>query len=65
MVRRLMPAFLACWLSIGIASLGVARDDDVEPGPTIVNKGGVEIDLQSNGRIVADDVIQNGRRHPG
>ena len=25
-------------------------DEDLEPGPTIVNKGGVEVDLRSYGR---------------
>ena len=52
-----------CWasvLSLGLVTPALAQDDDDGPGPTIVNKGGVEVDLRSFGRMVADDVIRNG-----
>jgi hypothetical protein len=51
---------LAFGLSIANASLGAAQEDGVEPGPTTVNKDGFELDLRSAGRVIADDVIQNG-----
>jgi hypothetical protein len=58
--RSLLVLGLGCGLSMGFVGPAVAQENDLEPGPTIVNKGGVEVDLRSSGRIVADDVIQNG-----
>jgi hypothetical protein len=55
----------ALWLGTGlllvIASPALAQDDDdVEPGPTTVNKGGVDVDNRSFGRVMADDTISSG-----
>jgi hypothetical protein len=59
--RSLFAVCLGSALSMAYVPPALAQDDeDVEPGPTIVNKGGVEVDLRSFGRLVADDVIQNG-----
>ena len=57
-----LATLLGSGLSLVLASPAFAQEDDedLEPGPTIVNKGGVEVDLRSDGRIIADDLIQSG-----
>jgi hypothetical protein len=59
---RLFALWFGCGLPLVFASPAFAQDDedDVEPGPTIVNKGGAEVELRSFGRMVADDTIQTG-----
>jgi hypothetical protein len=59
--RSLFALWLGGAMSMGYVPPVLAQgDEDLEPGPTIVNKGGVEVDLRSSGRVIADDVIQNG-----
>ena len=58
--KSLLALLLGCGLSMTVAFPAVAQGDGEEPGPTIVNKGGFEVDLRSFGRVVADDVFQNG-----
>jgi len=58
---RLFALWFGCGLPLVFASPAFAQDDaDLEPGPTIVNKGGAEVDLRSFGRVVADDTIRTG-----
>jgi len=57
--RVLLSLLLAGLLSAAGAPALFAQDED-GGGPTIVNKGGFEIDLRSLGRIISDDMIQNG-----
>jgi hypothetical protein len=55
--RRLTSAVLA---TIIVAAVFVYADDDEDgPGPTVVNKGGVEVDERSIGRIVADETLSS------
>jgi len=59
---RQFALWFSCGLPLVFASPAFAQDDedDVEPGPTIVNKGGAEVDLRSFGRVAADDTIRTG-----
>ena len=60
--NRLFVLWFGCGLPLVLASPAFAQDDngDVEPGPTIVNKGGVDVDNRSFGRVMADDTISSG-----
>ena len=58
------PKWLVLTLAAAVVlSLNLVRaddDEDVEPGPTTVNKNGFEVDERSIGRIVADDTLAAG-----
>lgn len=62
-IELLSALGFGCALSLVLTPPAFAQDadeEDVGPGPTIVNKGGAEVELRSFGRMVADDVTRNG-----
>ena len=60
--NRLSVLWFGCGLPLVLATPAFAQDDngDAEPGPTIVNKGGVDVDNRSFGRVMADDTLSSG-----
>src|SRR5436309_2790861 len=59
--RPLTSAVLATiMVAVAFVYLAADDDDDAGLGPTVVNKGGIEVDERSIGRVVADETLSSG-----
>ena len=57
---RVFAFALAVTMLAAVLAVRGHEDDDVQPGPSIVNKNGFEIDERSVGRILADETLASG-----